>query len=512
VPLRADEVDVGDFNGDNDPDLVVLTNFFDPDGVNHRAVVFGWRGIAGGGFASPIRIDSNSNRIRDIAVGDFNRDGDTDLADGPDEEFLQILIGGPGFTWTQSSGLLSDGDHLEVADFNGDGGDDLLGIDCCRGPAVMFVHIGVFEGGGGAFVGGFQVPRSLAPGDFDKDGDTDVAVGADFDVSEPTGLDTADRAWGFMALNNGDASFADPTEFDIGLCCPGGMTAADFDGDTHLDLAVTNVDTRRNLSVLHGAPGATLGAPIRYLAGSGPSAVEHGDFNGDGKQDLAVANGARVSILLNRTGSAPSYRDVVLEDEPAGYWRFGEPSGSRAADETGINPGTYQGSYSLGRPGIVADDTAVALHGTTGLVRVPDSASLDTGDSFSLELWLKRAKLSSDVRPEGLFLKGFQLYLDANGAIVLRKPGSREIARTSTRITDTAQFHHVVATKDANTTRIYIDGVDVTRHTSFAAIADLNNALTIGAGAGGFRGTLDEAAVYDRALTSAEVTEHFNAR
>jgi hypothetical protein len=143
-------------------------------------------------------------------------------------------------------------------------------------------------------------------------------------------------------------------------------------------------------------------------------------------------------------------------------------------------------------------------------VRIPDHASLDTGDSFTLELWLKRTPFSQVTGTEGLFLKGYQLLRDGNGAIVLRKPGVREIARSRTRITDT-EFHHVVATKHGPDVHLYVDGVDVTGPVNNLPIGDTGGQLSVGSGANSFRGILDEVAVYGRALGAREVEQHFDA-
>jgi hypothetical protein len=218
-------------------------------------------------------------------------------------------------------------------------------------------------------------------------------------------------------------------------------------------------------------------------------------------------------VLDIEFGSTPpaSTGPPFVADNPISHWRFGEASGTVAEDAVGSNDGRYVGGVKLGMPGAFPGDAAIRLDGQDGRVRVPDAASLDTGDSFSLELWLQRRKLSTDVGVEGLFLKGYQLYLDGSGQVVLRKPLSREIARSRVGISDTSEFHHVVATKVGNDVHIYIDGVDVTRRTSNATIADADNLLSIGAGADFFRGFLDEAAIYDYALSPAQVANHFAA-
>jgi streptogramin lyase len=74
-----------------------------------------------------------------------------------------------------------------------------------------------------------------------------------------------------------------------------------FNGDGKLDLVVAN-DGSNNVSILLGNGDGTFRAAVNYGVGSGsaPTSVAVGDFNGDGKLDLAVANelSNNVSILL----------------------------------------------------------------------------------------------------------------------------------------------------------------------------------------------------------------------
>jgi hypothetical protein len=87
---------------------------------------------------------------------------------------------------------------------------------------------------------------------------------------------------------------------------------ADFNGDGRQDLAVPNFDSD-NVSILLGDGDGNFGVPTHFVAGRDGFAIAVGDFNGDGKQDLAVAKSsevdANVSILLgDGTGnfSAPT--------------------------------------------------------------------------------------------------------------------------------------------------------------------------------------------------------------
>ena len=79
----------------------------------------------------------------------------------------------------------------------------------------------------------------------------------------------------------------------------------DFNGDGKLDLAVANFSSN-NVSILLGTGTGSFSAATNFAAGTGPFSVAVGDFNGDGKLDLAVANrnSNNVSILLGTgTGS-----------------------------------------------------------------------------------------------------------------------------------------------------------------------------------------------------------------
>jgi len=198
-----------------------------------------------------------------------------------------------------------------------------------------------------------------------------------------------------------------------------------------------------------------------------------------------------------------------MADGPVSYWRLGEPSGTAGSDQLGINRGSYLGGLILGQPGAVAGNTAVRMNGSSGRISVPDSASLRTGDTFTVEMWVKLGKLGVS---QGLASKGFVLYLDAKGYLKIRKPNVADIATSSVRIADTSAYHHIAVTKSGKTTKMYIDGADRTGLVDERTLGDSNTALLMGTGAGYLNGTLDDVALYRRALTSAEVSKHYKAR
>src|SRR4029077_10219455 len=88
------------------------------------------------------------------------------------------------------------------------------------------------------------------------------------------------------------------TDFNVGHS-PDAIATGDFNGDGKLDLAVTNKGDK-NVSILLGNGDGTLPSQTTVPPGLAPDAVVTGDFNGDGKPDLAVANftDGTISILL----------------------------------------------------------------------------------------------------------------------------------------------------------------------------------------------------------------------
>ncbi len=96
------------------------------------------------------------------------------------------------------------------------------------------------------------------------------------------------------------------------------MAVGDFNGDGKPDLVVANVDSD-TVSVLLGNGDGTFQTAQNFGAGRGPRSVAVGDFNGDGKLDLAVANfySNNVSVLLgNGDGTFQAARNFAVGNGP----------------------------------------------------------------------------------------------------------------------------------------------------------------------------------------------------
>ena len=106
-----------------------------------------------------------------------------------------------------------------------------------------------------------------------------------------------------ILLGNGDGTFTAVVNYAVAMN-PVSVAVGDFNSDGKSDLAVANFNSDR-VSILLGNGDGTFADAVDYAAGGSPNSVAVADFNGDGKSDLAAANygAGNVSILLNSTGA-----------------------------------------------------------------------------------------------------------------------------------------------------------------------------------------------------------------
>jgi hypothetical protein len=127
-----------------------------------------------------------------------------------------------------------------------------------------------------------------------------------------------------VVLGNGDGTFQDARNFNTGSY-PSFVAVGDFNGDGRLDLAVANSGSD-TVSVLLGNGDGTFQAARNFGGGTSVGAFASifmavGDFNGDGRLDLVVANGTTVSVRLgNGDGSFPAAPTFSAGAVPLPWW------------------------------------------------------------------------------------------------------------------------------------------------------------------------------------------------
>lgn len=198
------------------------------------------------------------------------------------------------------------------------------------------------------------------------------------------------------------------------------------------------------------------------------------------------------------------------------YYRLGEGSGTTLTDALGNVNGIYAGSgITYGVTGPLANDadTAVTFAGSSDAAAVGHDSRFDLGDVVSVEFWVKRSATQGTDQNLISHLGGsYGVRFNTLNRITFYTPGNATIIARSGNITD-QNWHHVVVTKNGSTSKVYLDGADVTVAGTNITLTDSGSGnLEIGfqgAGTNRFTGSLDELALYSVALSATEVLQHY---
>ena len=231
-------------------------------------------------------------------------------------------------------------------------------------------------------------------------------------------------------------------------------------------------------------------------------------------------------LSLGAAAYAATYSDTIKADNPVGYWRLEELSGTTVADSSssGMCPGTYTGSPNFGLPGIETRCIGMqAAPNTTAPITIGYYPELNPAGPFSFEIWVRPNSIgaSGEYRcpignfggwgnPSGWYV--YQTPSPGSTFTMVLQPANSFVGGFSYEL---FKWYHLVGTYDGTTAKFYVNG-QLQGSAPFAYgvgyLANPSAALDIGARGdsyGWFDGSLDEAAVYTNVLTAEQVAAHY---
>jgi hypothetical protein len=363
-------VAIGDVNGDGKNDVAMTTSYyFDPA---NDYMLFVFLQNSSGGLEQPLKYPANGKPYS-VDIGDLNNDGKNDVVVGNNtniELFLQNQAGGldPGVIYNTA-----DSRSIKTGDFNNDGLMDVAGIGWGSGSiAVLLQNSEGLLGTPLTYAvehGGYD---ELETGDVNNDGLTDLIVMSGQMYAIPNIGILYQQAEGFSL----------PAYYRVGTNInTHGVAVGDIDSD-NLNDVIVSYGGNRPTSFIGTFKQNTQGAldpAVNYAAYDCPEAVEVADVNCDGRMDVLVLNGGwnTLSVYLQDTsGLLTAYSSYQIP-----YASHYNPQGLAAGDfnsdgKPDIAIADYNNGLVLLYSSTVIPVTDISLNKTADTLTAGETATL----------------------------------------------------------------------------------------------------------------------------------------
>jgi hypothetical protein len=254
------------------------------------------------------------------------------------------------------------------------------------------------------------------------------------------------------------------------------------------------------------------------------SVTDDGSVGGPALTDAGLTGPRRIGIRTDwydveidnvEVETANGYDDLIEAEGPSSYWRLGESPAARPVDVAGRLSNSSEPSGARATTGLLSNDGdgAYSLDGTGWAVDPGDVYDYADTASFSFEAWVTPDRVDATLRR----VVNKQSSDGLNGWLVYYTSSAWKFERIGAGTYNTLQWatpptagrkYHVAATYDGSTVRLYVNGVERASRASSVSIVNHAGALRVGRFVSG---TIDEPAVYSRALSATEIAAHYAA-
>jgi VCBS repeat protein/Big-like domain-containing protein len=320
---QAGDIAVADFNSDTFLDVAIVNRVFGSENA-HIIIRFG-DGL--GGFNDTIGdIDVGEPSQNDIAAGDLNGDGKIDLIIGinwihlgqPDQvaPHFKLLFGDGAGSFTPTNGpamFVNNPNHFVLYDFNGDHKLDVAVTQATGSGTGFAIYLNGVNGLTffNEYVGPGNVvydPPSFASGDFDGDGKLDLVFAS-----------YTSKAYVFFG--GGDGTFSPTNGVELNTTVDAyafELATGDFNEDGRDDIAIANrlKTAPTSLSVFLSNSNRTFAAPVQYGTLSSTDSARAADLDGDGHIDVIVGEG---TVELFRGNGDGTFAAQISYDTMGAY-------------------------------------------------------------------------------------------------------------------------------------------------------------------------------------------------